>query len=410
MTGALTAAIVGWRAASALTWSEQGTSVSPVVRRSRSNRVVVAFHEVVMGGATRSVMRAVPLLEERGWDFSFWVPKPSLLHDELSSRGFDVDGAPRCIEYSLRAWRWPPGPVKRLRSVPGYLRAYRAFLADRQPALVHANSILTLADALVARRTGVPTMLHAHEMLPLDARGRMLRRAAWEHLDRIVAVSEASAQRLAWRGQLPEIVFEAAPVPDKPVAVRDHPNPFTVGTVAVVSKRKGSDLFVEAAQLLSSRRNGIGNGDGGFRFEMVGPHFDPVDRDWADALVQRATNSGIDHVAWADVFDRFKRWDAFVLPSRSDPFPISMLEAMASGLPVVGTRADGIAEQVTPGAGVLVDSDDARGLADAIAWLADQPGEVRGELGQAARERVSQHFSLTRQAEALDCVYRSLVK
>ena len=35
-----------------------------------------------------------------------------------------------------------------------------------------------------------------------------------------------------------------------------------------------------------------------------------------------------------------------MLPSRSDPFPISMLEAMASGLPVVGTRRDGIAEQI----------------------------------------------------------------
>ena len=48
------------------------------------------------------------------------------------------------------------------------------------------------------------------------------------------------------------------------------------------------------------------------------------------------------------MFERLARWDAFVLPSRSDPFPISMLEAMASGLPVVGTRRDGIAEQSRP--------------------------------------------------------------
>lgn len=362
-----------------------------------------------MGGATRSVMRAVPLLEDRGWQFSFWAPKPSLLHDELSSRGFDVDGAPRCIEYSLRAWRSPPGPIRRLRSVPGYMRGYRAFLADRRPALVHANSILTLSEALAARRIGIPTFLHAHEMLPLDARGRVLRRAAWEHLDRVVAVSQASAQRLAWRGLMPEVVFEASPVPPSPVVVRDHPSPFSVGTVAVVSKRKGSDLFVEAAQLLTSRHERGNDGGDRFRFEMVGPHFDLVDREWAEALVARATRSGIDHVAWADVFERFQEWDAFVLPSRSDPFPISMLEAMASGLPVVGSRTDGIAEQVTQGAGVLIDNDDPRALADAIAWLADQPGTVRSKLGEAARARVQQNFSLPRQAEALDRVYHSLL-
>jgi glycosyltransferase involved in cell wall biosynthesis len=365
------------------------------------SRVVVCFHEPHLGGATRSVERIVPLLGERGWEFSFWVPRPSELFDELSARGWDVDGAPRAIEYSVRAWRLPPGPRRRLLAAPGYLRRYRAFLRARAPALVHANSILTMAEALVASREGVPTALHVHEMLPLDLRGRLLRRAAWRRLDQVLAVSAPCAARLAWRGHLPRIVYEASPMPPDAAAIRETPRPFTVGTVAVVSPRKGSDLFVDAAALLLDRDRDR------FRFEMVGAAHDAVEREWARDVLARAREAGVHHIPRTAVFERLAQWDAFVLPSRSDPFPISMLEAMASGLPVVGTRRDGIGEQIAGGTGLLIEPDDSRALADAIAWCADQPAETRRRMGTAARARVGAAFTLEHQATALDDAYRA---
>ncbi len=341
----------------------------------------------------------MPLLAEQGWEFSFWVPRPSELFDELASRGWDVDGAPRAFEYSVRAWRAPPGPRHRLLAAPGYLRRYRAFLRARAPALVHANSILTLAEALVARRRGVPTLLHVHEMLPLDLRGRLLRRAAWQRLDQIVAVSQPCAARLAWRGNRPRIVYEASPMPPEPAAIRDAPRPFVVGTVAVVSPRKGSDLFVDAATRL------LGTDPERYRFEMVGAAHDVVEREWAADVLARAHEAGIHHIPKTQVFDRLAHWDAFVLPSRADPFPISMLEAMASGLPVVGTRRDGIAEQLATGTGLLIEPDDPRALADAIAWCASQPAATRERMGTAARERVDASFTLDHQAVAMHEAY-----
>jgi glycosyltransferase involved in cell wall biosynthesis len=365
-------------------------------------RVVVCFHEPHLGGATRSVERIVPLLRERGWEFSFWVPKPSELHDDLARRGWDVDGAPRSIEYSVRAWRLPPGAPRRLASTPSYVQRFRAFLAARRPALVHANSILTLAEALIARRDGITTVLHVHEMLPLDLRGRMLRRVAWRQLDQIVAVSRPCAARLAWRGRIPRIVYEAAPLPDRGIDVRAQPSPFTVGTVAVVSTRKGSDLFVEAALSLAAR-----NGGGAYRFQMVGAADEAIEREWASELLLRARQAGIEHIPRADVFERLRDWDAFVLPSRADPFPISMLEAMASGLPVIGTRTDGIAEQIVPGTGMLIEPESPRALADAIAWCAAQPARTREQMGSAARTRVGENFTLGHQAAAMDATYRA---
>jgi len=364
-------------------------------------KVVVCFHEPHLGGATRSVERIVPLLAECGWEFSFWVPKPSDLHDELAGRGWDVDGAPRAVEYSVRMWRLEPGPRERLARTPVYVRRFRDFLADRRPELVHANSILTLAEALIARRDGIPTVLHAHEMLPLDPRGWALRRVAWRRLDQLIAVSRSCAARLAWGGREAPIVYEGAPVPEEAVELRAEPRPFTVGTVAVVSTRKGSDLFVEAARQLIER-----NGNGSFRFQMVGDAHDAIERDWAQALLGRARESGIEHVPQTDVLARLRDWDAFVLPSRADPFPLSMLEAMGAGLPVIGTHRDGIAEQIAPGTGMLIEPEDPRALADAVGWCAAQPLETRARMGAAARRRVAENFTLGHQAAAIDETYR----
>ena len=340
----------------------------------------------------------MPLLEEQGWRFSFWVPRPGALYDELADRGWDVDGAPRSIEYGVRAWRLPPGARRRLARTPSYVRRYRAFLDSRRPALVHANSILTLAEGLIAKRMGYPVLLHVHEMLPRNARSWVFLRAAWRNLDQIVGVSEPCAARLAWRGRSPRIVYEAAPVPAEPVELRSCPDPFKVGTVAVVSTRKGSDLFVEAARLLGERGSRC-------QFEMVGvPH--EIELDWGQEVLERARAAGITHIPQANVFERFTQWDAFALPSRADPFPIAMLEAMASGLPVIGARRDGIADQVVPGTGVLIEPENPRALADAIAWMAGQHSRTRKRMAAAARARVSANFTISQQAAAIDEVYR----
>ncbi len=366
--------------------------------RTAGRRVAVALHEPVLGGATRSVLRIVPLLADRGFEFSFWVPRPSELYDHLAGAGHDVGGAPRHVEYSVRAWRVPPGPRARARSIPPYLRRFREFLKVRSPDLVHANSLLTIAEAATARSAGRTALIHVHEMLPAGPRGRLMRRLAWS-LGEVVAVSEASAEPLRWRERAPRIVYEGTPIPDRPAEVRDRPRPFRVGTVAVVSTRKGSDIFVEAA------RRVLAAASGAFRFEMVGPPNEAVERFWAADVLVRAREAGIEHRRQADTFERYRSWDAFVLPSRADPFPIAMLEAMASGVPVIGARRDGIAEQIAPGCGQLVDPEDPGALADAIVDLAGRPGEERRAMAAAARERVASRFTLERQAEAMEGAY-----
>jgi glycosyltransferase involved in cell wall biosynthesis len=137
---------------------------------------------------------------------------------------------------------------------------------------------------------------------------------------------------------------------------------------------------------------------------MIGAPTDPLDATWAGEVLGRAAEAGISHRSKADVQEALDGWDLFVLPSRMDPFPIAMLEAMAAGLPVVGTEVDGIAEMLADGAGVLCPGDDPAALAESIRMLANQE-EERRRLGAAARSRVASRYSLAHQVDGIESAY-----
>ena len=97
-----------------------------------------------------------------------------------------------------------------------------------------------------------------------------------------------------------------------------------------------------------------------------------------------------------------------VQPSRADNLPLAVLEAMAAGLPVVGTRVGGIPELVVDGeTGVLVEPEDPPALAEALDSLAASP-ELRRELGRAGRARGIEHFSPEGTARRMVAFYEEL--
>ena len=142
---------------------------------------------------------------------------------------------------------------------------------------------------------------------------------------------------------------------------------------------------------------------------MIGSASEPLDRDWAQAVLERARTTGVVHRESADVEREMRGWDAFVLPSRRDPFPLVMLEAMGLGMPVIGTDVDGIAEQIAPGTGLLTSSEDAPELAQAVERLVALPQSVRAGMGAAARQRVIEHFSLGRLVEGTERLYHDVL-
>lgn len=375
------------------------TGTDPGGSPGAGREVLVAFHEPILGGATLSVLRLIPLLEERGWRFSFWVPGASPLEEELRRRGYEVSGAPRTVSYSLRALRLPPGPRERLRAMPRYLGALRAYATARNPALAHVNSLTTLAEALVLRRARIPVVAHIHEMIAPTAKGTLARLGVRVAATEAIGVSGACAARLAIGDWHPHVVDEAAEYPVEGVArTRPEGEPPVIASVGVISRRKGSDVFVDAAALVREQRPDV-------RFLLVGSPTDPLDAEWAGGVLRRAAGVGVKHLDRADVPELLRSIDVFALPSRIDPCPISLLEAMGAGLPVIGAASDGIPEQLAGGeAGLLVERESPRALAEAmLELLADR--ERAAELGRRARERALGRYSLERQALGVEAVW-----
>ncbi len=102
--------------------------------------------------------------------------------------------------------------------------------------------------------------------------------------------------------------------------------------------------------------------------------------------------------------------DAFVLPSLSESFPMTVLEAMSCGLPVIASRVGGIPEMVTHGKdGLLVNPGDAKDLASALRLISGERDRAL-QMGACAREKVSSRFTAQEMALRTSIFYREALE
>jgi glycosyltransferase involved in cell wall biosynthesis len=110
-----------------------------------------------------------------------------------------------------------------------------------------------------------------------------------------------------------------------------------------------------------------------------------------------------------DVAPYYAAFDALVLPSSNEGTPVSAIEALAAGRPVVATRVGGVPDVVREGEdGYLVEPGATDELADRLAELARDP-ELRERMGRAGRERVLPRYAVERLVDDVDRLYRSLL-
>jgi glycosyltransferase involved in cell wall biosynthesis len=110
-----------------------------------------------------------------------------------------------------------------------------------------------------------------------------------------------------------------------------------------------------------------------------------------------------------DVAGYYRLFDAFVLPSVNEGTPVSAIEALASGTPVVATHVGGVPDVVRHGVdGFLVAPGDTEAAADRLAELARDP-KLRERFGEAGRVSVCERYSVERLVDDVDRLYRELL-
>jgi glycosyltransferase involved in cell wall biosynthesis len=174
-------------------------------------------------------------------------------------------------------------------------------------------------------------------------------------------------------------------------------------------RKKGFDVLVDACGVLAER-------DIPFEAQIIGP-----DGDHADELRARIAELGLEdrvllpgRMGQTDLCDAFRRADIFCMPCKvldnndRDGIPNVLVEAMASGAPIVSTPVSGIPELVTDGDnGLLVAPGDAEAFADALVRIEDDKA-LAEQLGRRAQETIREHFDGRNSAKRLAALFREV--
>ena len=234
-----------------------------------------------------------------------------------------------------------------------------------------------------------------------------LQRFVFRRFDAVVVVSRLQADQLRASGvpaQRLHVVPNALAAQSSPLGRDDARRALGLpaegllaGWVGRVSREKGIDVFIDAlASLGDPPIGGVILGDG--------PERAPESA--------RAEALAPGRFRWLgsvpDAARYFAAFDLFVLSSRTEGLPMVMLEAMASGTPIVATSVGGIPDLVSPAEGLLVPPEDPKALAGAIrASVLDR--DAAAARASAARERQRAHFDVASWSARYEKIYRDLL-
>ena len=322
---------------------------------------------------------------------------------------------------------------RRYRSPQGLgLFSYRTLQSARQIAaycraneigLIHTNSTAVFSGGLAAQRSQIPHIWHVREIITQPAwLNKLIAGTLYKYADKIVAVS----------GPVRDHLLDAKPdLQEKTVVIHNGIDPqrfnavsepeisrlraqwgatattLVVGMIGRISAWKGQEFLLEAARQVTTTEKNV-------RFVFVGGNI-PGEEWRAEELQAKADALDLSENVCIDDFRLdipavLAAFDIFVLPSiRPDPFPTVVLEAMASGKPVVATAHGGAVEQILDReTGYLVSPTSPGEMVDALQTLISNPKQ-RERMGSAGQLRLMNNFTTDRYVRNIEQLYEQVL-
>lgn len=300
-----------------------------------------------------------------------------------------------------------------LRNVSGVLSAFylARFIREQGIEIVHAHLARDYPlAALAAGRSNARLVLTRHVLFALSQIHRLtLRRTA-----KVIAVSEAVADSLRAQNIFPTeklvtihngIDVEKFDHARREAGERNRDERIRVGMIGHIAPIKGQEEFIRAAAIVCRQRDDV---------DFIVAGADKSREGENQARVEKLISElGLEHnvkfLGWIeDVAKLLSTFDLYVSPARSEPFGLTIVEAMAAGVPVIATRSEGASEILSDGeTGRLIPIDDVETLAGVIGELLNDRTQCE-RLAQNAKSAARERFSLERMVDRTEEIYREV--
>ncbi|MCM2374830.1 GT4 family glycosyltransferase PelF [Aporhodopirellula aestuarii] len=276
-------------------------------------------------------------------------------------------------------------------------------LRELHADVVHTHNTAAMVYGVpAAKLAGVRTVIHTRHGQRLGASVRQNALFRWlaKGCDRVVSVCDDGTRLTVREGISPQRTSTICNGVD--LSRFENVGPRADGPVTLVARLSEEK---DVANLIRAMAIAIDSSKA-LRLRIIG---DGSERAKLETLTQ---SLGLERVVEflgrrSDVADLLAQASVFVLPSRSEGISLTLLEAMARGLPVVATSVGGTPEVVVDGeTGLLVPAGDVVALADAIVEL-NQHAEAAAEMGRQGRKRVEQHFTIERMVHEYERLYEA---
>jgi glycosyltransferase involved in cell wall biosynthesis len=356
-----------------------------------------------LAGGQYSLIEILKCLDREGVEPVVSSPPGSGLGAFCSGRGITWKPLPFATRQTAAGGKAQAGGVRALFDMAYGVIHMISLIRSERIDIVHANTFrAALVSGAACRIVGVPMVFHNRVVLTHPPLGGLVGRAS----SRIVAVSETTARPyMQAHGAKIRIVPVGVDMERFPLA-ESEPDGRVVGYLGRISRDKGLIHLVESAPRVISRVPDA-------RFSVGGHTFTREDEEYLGSVKAAVAERGLDdRFEWPGYIDDapafLSQSAVIVVPSDQEGLGRTMLEAMATGRPVVAFDSGGPGEVITSGTnGILVAPGDSDALGNAVADLLADPGRA-AEIGRPGRKLVAERFSSRSSTDELMRVYEEI--